>query len=73
VPVPGGIGLYAHGTHGADLAQRLYDHVLTWDRDWRHGPGPDFTLYPADAMVPAPAVGRVFQKDHTQLLMQWQT
>jgi hypothetical protein len=41
------------------------------DRDWRHRPGPGFTLYPVDAAVAKPEVGRVFRKRHTQLLMQW--
>ncbi|MFC5828080.1 methyltransferase, FxLD system [Nonomuraea insulae] len=66
-------GIYGHGPQGADLADRLHEHVLTWDRDWRHRSGPCFTLYPVDAAIPEPAVGRVFRKRHTQLLMQWLT
>ncbi|WP_329428139.1 hypothetical protein OG339_01690 [Streptosporangium sp. NBC_01495] len=30
------------------------------------------TLYPADALPPAPAVGRIFRKQRTQLVMLWQ-
>ncbi|GGQ33318.1 hypothetical protein [Streptosporangium pseudovulgare] len=42
-----------------------------WDRDWRTHPAPAFTLYPADALAPVPAVGRVFRKRHTRLVMTW--
>ncbi|GAA4507974.1 hypothetical protein GCM10023191_067170 [Actinoallomurus oryzae] len=64
-------GVYGHGRRGAELAQQLADQVATWDRDRRNGPGPGFTLYPADAAVPAPAVGRIFAKRRTQLVMSW--
>lgn len=64
-------GVHGHGPRGAELAQQLHDHIQTWDRDRRRGPGPDFTLYPAGIAVPAPAVGRVFPKRHTQLVMAW--
>lgn len=66
-------GVYGHGPRGAELAQQLHDHIQTWDRDRRQGPGPDFTLYPAEAVVPTPAVGRVFLKRHTQLVMAWRS
>ncbi|MGI5293062.1 methyltransferase, FxLD system [Nonomuraea polychroma] len=64
-------GIYGHGRRRAELAQQFLAHVQTWDRDWRQCPGPDFTLYPADAVVPAPAIGRVFRKRHSQLVMVW--
>ncbi|MEU0571533.1 methyltransferase, FxLD system [Nonomuraea sp. NPDC005983] len=64
-------GIHGHGRHGAELAHRLAAHIQTWERDWRHHPGPQFTLYPADAAVPAPAIGRIFPKRHTQLVMAW--
>jgi protein-L-isoaspartate(D-aspartate) O-methyltransferase len=64
-------GIYGHGRRGAELAHQLRDHIRTWDRDRRRGPGPDFTLYPAQATVPPFTVGRVFPKRHTQLLMAW--
>ncbi|GAA2407971.1 hypothetical protein GCM10010404_77510 [Nonomuraea africana] len=64
-------GAIGHGRGRAELARRLHDHVLVWDREWRAHPGPDFTLHPADAAVPTPAVGRVFPKRHTQLVMAW--
>lgn len=64
-------GIHGHGRQGAELAQRLADHVETWDRDWRRHPGPQFTLHPADAAVLAPVIGRIFRKRHTQLVMAW--
>ncbi|MFC5828771.1 methyltransferase, FxLD system [Nonomuraea insulae] len=64
-------GVHGHGSHGAELAQQLLTHVQTWDRDWRYGPGPHFTLHPADVIAPAPAIGRIFPKRHTQLVIAW--
>ncbi|MBB6347218.1 hypothetical protein FHU36_003763 [Nonomuraea muscovyensis] len=45
--------------------------MQTWDREWRDHPGPDFTLYSGEVTVPAPAVGRIFRKRHTQLVVTW--
>ncbi|MEU8142737.1 methyltransferase, FxLD system [Nonomuraea sp. NPDC048901] len=64
-------GVCGYGRTGAELARQLHDHVLTWDRHWRDHPIPTFTLYPAEAAPPAPAVGRIFRKRHTQLVMAW--
>ncbi|SEG63693.1 protein-L-isoaspartate(D-aspartate) O-methyltransferase [Nonomuraea solani] len=64
-------GVRAHGPGGEKLAQRLLTHVQTWDRDWRDHPGPAFALYPKHAAVPVPVTGRVFQKRHTQLVLEW--
>ncbi|MGP3912997.1 methyltransferase, FxLD system [Nonomuraea sp. 10N515B] len=65
------LGVYGHGRHGDNLARQLAAEVVTWDREWRAHPGPDFTLYPIEAPVVAPAIGRVFRKRHTQLVMTW--
>ncbi|WP_319019117.1 methyltransferase, FxLD system [Microbispora sitophila] len=65
------LGVYGHGRHGAELARPLRDQIKVWDRTWRHHPGPAFSLHPADATVPHPAVGRIFRKQHTQLVMAW--
>ncbi|MEU4233277.1 methyltransferase, FxLD system [Nonomuraea sp. NPDC026600] len=64
-------GTCGYGRAGAELAHRLYDHVQTWDRHWRDHPLPTFTLHSADAAPPAPAVGRIFRKRLTQLVMTW--
>ncbi|SDL82873.1 protein-L-isoaspartate(D-aspartate) O-methyltransferase [Nonomuraea maritima] len=64
-------GVHGHGPDGAELAQRLAAHQRTWHHDWRDHPGPRFSLHPADAAVPTPAVGRVFRKRHTQLVLDW--
>jgi protein-L-isoaspartate(D-aspartate) O-methyltransferase len=65
-------GVYGHGRERDQLAQRLHDHVATWDHRWRAHPGPTFALYPADAAVAPPAVGRIFRKRHTQLVLGWE-
>jgi protein-L-isoaspartate(D-aspartate) O-methyltransferase len=75
-PAPDGgtqweFGVYGHGRHRDELTSRLADHVKVWDRDRRHGPEPTFTLWPADAQVPAPAVGRIFATGSTQLRLSW--
>ncbi|MEU9835904.1 methyltransferase, FxLD system [Streptosporangium sp. NPDC048047] len=64
-------GVCGYGPAAAELAHTLHDHVQVWDRDWRTHPAPAFTLYPADARPPAPAVGRIFRKRHTQLVLSW--
>ncbi|WP_219509192.1 methyltransferase, FxLD system [Nonomuraea ceibae] len=64
-------GACGYGRDGAGLARQLHDHVRTWDRCRRDHPGPVFTLHPASAVLPAPAVGRIFRKRHTQLVMAW--
>jgi protein-L-isoaspartate(D-aspartate) O-methyltransferase len=64
-------GVSGYGLAGAVLARQLHDHVRTWDRTWRDHPVPTFTLYPADATPPAPAIGRIFVKRHTQLVLAW--
>ncbi|WP_433445600.1 hypothetical protein [Nonomuraea sp. CA-141351] len=64
-------GVRGHGHDGGQLARQLHDPVQIWDRDWRNQPCPNFTLSPADAAVPAHAVGRIFPKHHTQLVMAW--
>ncbi|MGW4471704.1 methyltransferase, FxLD system [Nonomuraea sp. NPDC004354] len=65
------LGVHGHGPGAAELMRRLHGHVRTWDRDWRGHPGPEFALYPAEIAVPVPAVGRVFAKRHTRLVMAW--
>ncbi|GAA3550176.1 hypothetical protein GCM10022419_033030 [Nonomuraea rosea] len=65
-------GVYGHGRERDQLAQRLHDHVTTWDHRWRAHPGPTFALYPARAAVASPAVGRIFRKRHTQLILGWE-
>jgi protein-L-isoaspartate(D-aspartate) O-methyltransferase len=64
-------GVHAHGRRAAELAGQLARHVQQWDRGRRHGPGPRFTLYPADAGVTPPANGKVFTRRHVQISLTW--
>jgi protein-L-isoaspartate(D-aspartate) O-methyltransferase len=64
-------GVRGHGRHGTELAEGLAGQVQEWDRRWRGGPGPVFTLYPAGAAVAAPVAGHVFRKRHTTLVLSW--
>ncbi|OUC94870.1 methyltransferase, FxLD system [Streptosporangium minutum] len=64
-------GVCGYGPAGAELARHLHDHVQVWDRGRRTHTAPRFILYPAEALPPVPAVGRIFRKRHTQLVMTW--
>ncbi len=64
-------GVRAHGPGRDELARQMTHQVQVWDGEHRHGPGPAFTLYPAEVLVPVPRTGRVFRKRHTQLVMAW--
>jgi protein-L-isoaspartate(D-aspartate) O-methyltransferase len=64
-------GVHACSLRAAELAGQLARHVQQWDRSRRHGPGPDFTLYPADAGVTPPANGKVFTRRHVQISLTW--
>ncbi|MER7504606.1 methyltransferase, FxLD system [Nonomuraea pusilla] len=65
------LGVHGHGRSAGDLVRRLAVEVVAWNSEWRAHPGPDFTLYPIEASVPAPAIGRIFPKRHTQLVLAW--
>jgi protein-L-isoaspartate(D-aspartate) O-methyltransferase len=64
-------GVHACGTHAAELAGQLARHIQQWDRGRRHGPGPGFTLHPADAGVTPPAGDKVFTRRHVQISLTW--
>jgi protein-L-isoaspartate(D-aspartate) O-methyltransferase len=64
-------GVRAHGPARDELTRLMAGQIRRWDSDRRGGPGPGFTLYLADAAVPAPETGRIFRKKHTQLVMSW--
>jgi protein-L-isoaspartate(D-aspartate) O-methyltransferase len=65
------LGVHAHGPRAAALAGDLAGHVEEWDRSRRHGPGPEFTLYPAGARIECPPGGRVFRRRHVQIVVAW--
>jgi protein-L-isoaspartate(D-aspartate) O-methyltransferase len=41
------LGVYAHGPHAVEVAERFVEQIRIWDRDHRHGPGPRLTVHPA--------------------------
>jgi protein-L-isoaspartate(D-aspartate) O-methyltransferase len=64
-------GAYAHGPDSERLAEEYIDHIRTWDRDHRGGPGARIEVFPAatpDAALPA---GRVVDKKHTRIVVSW--
>jgi len=65
------LGVHAHGPRAGALAGDLAGHIQEWDRSRRHGPGPQFTLYPAGAQVDCPPGGRLFRRRHVQILVAW--
>jgi protein-L-isoaspartate(D-aspartate) O-methyltransferase len=64
-------GAYGHGPHGAELAERLAEQIRVWDRDYRHGPDPVLTIYPADAADSELPQGTVFHRPHTTMVLSW--
>lgn len=65
------LGVYAQGPRAAELASQFAAHIQAWDRDWRHKPGPVFTLHPANATIEKPTCGRIFRRRHVQIVLAW--
>jgi protein-L-isoaspartate(D-aspartate) O-methyltransferase len=64
-------GAYGHGPRGAELAERLAGQIRVWDRDYRHGPGPVLTIYPAGTADSELPPGAVFRRPHTTMVLSW--
>ncbi len=70
-------GVYEFGDHGfgpaADrLVAELTDLILTWDRDYRHGPGPAITVHPTGTPVPATDRPQLLvPRRHTTIAITW--
>ena len=64
------LGSRAFGPNASALASTLADLVRAWDRDHRHGPGPQYTVYPADADDHVPD-GPVVTKHHVKIAISW--
>jgi protein-L-isoaspartate(D-aspartate) O-methyltransferase len=63
-------GSHAFGPNASALAKALADLVRVWDRDHRHGPGPQYTIYPAhtdDRVLD----GAVVSKRHVKITIAW--
>ncbi|MBT2229392.1 methyltransferase, FxLD system [Nonomuraea sp. NEAU-A123] len=64
------IGSHAFGPDASALANTWADLVRAWDRDHRHGPGPRYTIYPADTDHQV-ADGPVVIKHHVKIAISW--
>jgi protein-L-isoaspartate(D-aspartate) O-methyltransferase len=65
------LGAYGHGPRGAELAERLAAHIRTWDRDYRTGPGPVLSVYPADTPANELPSGYALNKRHSTVVLSW--
>jgi protein-L-isoaspartate(D-aspartate) O-methyltransferase len=64
-------GACGHGPRGAELAERMAGQLRAWDREHRHGPGPDLAVHPAGTPASDLPPGRVIRKRHTTMLLSW--
>jgi len=64
-------GAYGHGPHGAELAERLADHIRTWDRDHRAGPEPVLSVHPANTPTDGLPSGCIMNKRHSTIVLSW--
>jgi protein-L-isoaspartate(D-aspartate) O-methyltransferase len=64
------LGSRAFGPNALALANTLADLVRAWDRDHRHGPGPQYTIYPSDTDDHVPD-GPVVTKHHVKIAVSW--
>ncbi|GGR10875.1 hypothetical protein WEB32_04765 [Streptomyces netropsis] len=52
----------------------IADHLRTWDREHRDGPGPRIAVHPAgtpDGQIPELPGGRVIDKIHCRVTLSW--
>ncbi|MFI6786908.1 hypothetical protein ACIBG4_06230 [Nonomuraea sp. NPDC050383] len=47
------------------------EQVQVWDRDFRGGPGPRFSVWPIDHPVEVPPKSAVITKQHTRVAISW--
>lgn len=64
-------GAIAHGPTAPDTAQELCALMEEWDRHHRDEPGPDITLVPAGTPDDHLPSGRVVNKRHTRMVLNW--
>lgn len=65
-------GAVGYGPHARPLAERLVQHLTSWDSTHRHGPKPHIDAYPRttpDTDLPTGAL--VVEKPHTRLTISW--
>ncbi|MFD5317554.1 methyltransferase, FxLD system [Streptomyces sp. NPDC127098] len=69
-------GAHALGPTAPAFAQKLAQHVQTWTAEHRGGPGPHFTVHPADVpddQLPHASLRRVIDKKHCRVTLSWNT
>ncbi|MFC5721059.1 hypothetical protein ACFP1Z_12860 [Streptomyces gamaensis] len=67
-------GVHALGSDEPELAEKIAEHVRTWNREHRGGPGPRIAVYPVgtpDDRVPGLPGGHVIDKDHRRVTFSW--
>lgn len=65
------LGVYGHGSRGGELAERFAEQIRVWDREYRHGPRPRFTVMPADTPGEGIPEGFVVTKRHSKIVISW--
>lgn len=64
-------GAIAHGPAGQRLADEIIEEVRLWDRDHRHGPPAQITVYPTGTPDEQLGDGHVIDKRHTRITISW--
>ncbi|MEW1659699.1 MULTISPECIES: methyltransferase, FxLD system [unclassified Streptomyces] len=67
-------GVHAFGPDAPAAAEAIADHVQTWDKEHRGGPGPRIAVYPAgtpDDQIPELPGARVIDKTHCRVTLSW--
>jgi protein-L-isoaspartate(D-aspartate) O-methyltransferase len=64
------IGARAFGRNGAQAAEVIADALRTWDRDHRHGPGPQYLVVSSSYDGPVPD-GHIVDKRHSRIIVSW--
>ncbi|MFC0861659.1 methyltransferase, FxLD system [Sphaerimonospora cavernae] len=72
-------GVHAFGPHAKQIAETMADQIRTWDRDQRHGPGPQFAVWPIDTsddLLNASPDGKpenvlITDKRHSRITISW--
>lgn len=61
------LGATGHGARGTELAERLCEHIRTWDRD--RTAQPTITAYPATNTDQNPPHGAIIEKQHIRMVV----
>ncbi|MPZ80269.1 MAG: methyltransferase, FxLD system [Actinophytocola sp.] len=64
-------GAHAFGPHATDLAEAMAEQVRIWDREQRHGPGPNFGVWPLNTPDERLPEGLVINKRHHRVTISW--